>query len=146
LTKIATVLRFGFIGLGIRRFDAPAVFCAVAVGAAAMLSFLGLAPLGGGRTDLHLLVPLIAGGALGIHSVVGRFDRPISPIRSAGWAVAGAASLVFVAINPPSPRPYPDSAAGDFVAMIDAQRQPTDVILLHRSAFAYGLYTDRPSE
>ncbi|MFT4867114.1 MAG: hypothetical protein ACI8RE_003315 [Ilumatobacter sp.] len=146
LTKIATVLLFGFIGLGVRRFDPPAVFCAVAVGVAAMLSFLGLAPLGGGRTDLHLLVPLIAGGALGIHSVVGRLDRPLRPLRSAGWAVAGAASLVFVAINPPSPRPYPDNVASDFVAIIDAQRQPTDAILLHRSAFVYGLYTDRPSE
>ncbi len=70
-----------------------------------MLSFLGLAPLGGGRTDTHLLVPLLAGTALGIQSVVVNLDRFSSSLRSSSWAIAGLAAIAFVTINPPTPRP-----------------------------------------
>ena len=146
LTKVSTVLILGCILVGARRFDPPAVFCAVAVGTAAMLSFLGLAPLGGGRTDTHLLVPLLAGTALGIQSVVVNLNRFSSSLRSSSWAIAGLAAIAFVTINPPTPRPYPDNEASRFVAIIDAERQATDAILLHRSNYAYGLYTERSSK
>jgi hypothetical protein len=102
---------------------APLVLAAVAAAA-------GVAPLGGGRTDLHLLPSV----ALLLATALHRAPAP----DHAGWVFA--AGLPFLT---PGTDPYPAEDVGPLVAVVESEASADDRILVYSaSRWAYGLEAD----
>jgi hypothetical protein len=104
----------------------------VAVGLAA----LHLAPLGGGRTDIHLYVPLALLAASGL--------RP-GPEAPRGLAIAaGVAAValgVLAVVFSPGSRRYPAEDVRPLIELVEEIRADGDVVLVYPlTRYAYALY------
>lgn len=156
---VATAICGLLIAVAVFKQPVPTIVVGGPLALAGVLAFLGLAPLGGGRTDLHLIVLVIGGTMGGLHVVLSAATRrwltadgstatesaAAKSARVAPLALTGLLALNAALIDRPEPRPYPDNDSSVFVRMIDAQRSPSEAIVLHRSVYAYGLYSERPS-
>ena len=156
---IATALCGFLIIVALIKRPVPMIATGVPLGLAGGLAYLGLAPLGGGRTDLHLIVLVIAGSMAGLDlvltAVVNRWGATTETEGGGDVArkLAALAPLALTAlliinvalIDRPEPRPYPDNDARTLVAYIDDRRTPSETVVLHRSGYAYGLYSERAS-
>lgn len=154
LIAVVTMIALLLVVLGAVRRPNPGLFCLATLMLGGVLSFLGRAPLGGGRTDSHLIVPLLVGVACGLHviaeMIVTRTSR-VQPLalRSVPRFVGLAAGVVIAAVlwnvGSPDVSDYRDNDAKKLVAVIDARRESDEAVALHRSHYAFGLYTERPS-
>lgn len=106
---------------------------------AAVLGVAGVIPLGGGRTDAHL----VPAAALLVAAALDR-ARPRAP------AALGALALAVVAVavlRAPDADPYPAEDLGPLVARVEADAADDDRILVYSSArWAYALETAAPIE
>lgn len=117
---------------------APLVVAPVVVAVA--LAALQLAPLGGGRTDIHLYPSLALLVALALHVVGSRLPRP-----AAGTLVAVVAAALVLAVRPLPP--YPDEDLRPLVAAVEQRARSGDAIAVYSaSRWAYALYTSGPVE
>jgi hypothetical protein len=135
----------GAVVLALRR-PTLLVVCLGPVAALAVLAVLGLAPLGGGRTDAALYpgLALVVGALLGgsrvtrdpaVHSSAWRWLAP-------GAAAALAAVAIVVTGAPP---PYPQEDVRPLVARLAQVRADDEPVLVYPSTiWAYALYTRAP--
>lgn len=102
-------------------------------------SSLELVPLGGGRTDIHLLPVAVLLVAIAVDAAV-RWSSTAPP-GIAGVATAGLIVVVgLVAYESPD---YPAQDLRPLVAEVEAVVGPDGVIIVYPSArYAYGVYTD----
>jgi len=148
------------IAVALLKRPVPMIAVGVPLALAGGLAYFGLAPLGGGRTDLHLIVLVIAGTTGGIEVVLRsipsmsatRAERddtdPVvtRPTTMTLLALTGFLAFNAVFLDRPEPRAYPDNDVSALVEVIDQRREPSEAIVLHRSVHAYGLYSERPSQ
>lgn len=107
-----------------------------------LLSALELAPLGGGRTDTHIMVALFIMTAF---AIVEWADMLASRSVPSGLAVGvlSAAIAVPTVLSISQALPYPEQDLRTLVAELEAERSPDDhVLLYYASVWAYGIYTD----
>jgi len=107
---------------------------------AAVLGLAGAIPLGGGRTDAHLVpaVALLIGASV---DVAGARSRQ----RVTGPVLAAASIAVVALVAAPDADPYPAEDLGPLVAAAEREAQPTERILVYSSArWAYALETASP--
>jgi hypothetical protein len=109
-------------------------------------SFAHKVPIGGGRTDIYLYVPLTFMFLFAVDEVVGRTERTRARAPS---LVASGVVLLLVAVlvlRPPTPevgQPVIDDEP--LIAMINEQGAPGDLVVLDRGhQYLFALYTDRP--
>lgn len=108
-----------------------------------LLSVFELAPLGGGRTDSHLMVAIfiVVGFALDELIRLTRSILPRAPI-AADLVLTGALT-VLVLFSADYAIAYPDEDIRPLVESLEAQRAPSDGVLLYYGAvWSYGLYTE----
>jgi hypothetical protein len=148
---VAIVCAVTFAAAFVRRFD-WALIASVPLLAAAVLAWLQKAPLGGGRTDNYLLVPLLCGFIVGIDALADVASEWSARGRDGpGPAVLGAtvaAGLVGLTVaSYEAPEPYPQEDIRPLIEELEALRQEGDaVVLYYASDFAYALYADVDSE
>ena len=159
MAVLASVLCLLLISWALVQRPVPMIAVGVPIALAGGLAYLGLAPLGGGRTDLHLIVLVIAGvmGGLDValRALADRLAReepnystdPVSTRLAtlSMLALTGVLTAIVLLVDRPEPRPYPDNDASRLVQVIDDQRLPSEAVVLHRSVYAYGLYSERSS-
>jgi hypothetical protein len=134
----AVLITVGFLWLVARR---PTVALAVAVPllVAVLMAALHLAPLGGGRTDHHLLPSLVL--------AMGFALEPLHRVRPpAAVAAAGVVVTAFAVSASPS-APYPQQDIRPLAETLDARFGADDALVLHPPAeWAFGLYSEQPVE
>jgi len=109
----------------------------VAVGVG--LAVLELAPLGGGRTDVHLYPVLALVIAAGVGEGARWWGRP----AAAGVGAAVLAVAVAATVRPPPP--YPAEDVRPLVEVVEASARPGDAIAVYSATrWAYALYTSAP--
>lgn len=135
------VLAAGAVAVA-RRGPVLAVLVLGAPAAAAVLALAGVAPLGGGRTDVYLYPVLcLVVGAAG--DAAGRLLRRAAGARAAGPGARAAGGLAAAAVvaglvaAAPAPQPYPGEDVAPLVRRVDAQARAGDVVLVY-SATRWG--------
>jgi hypothetical protein len=143
LTPLPAAVSGGLLVLSgvlvVRRDPVVAVLLAGPLLLSVALAQAGIAPVGGGRTDIHLYpsLALLAGTAL--DSALGR-RRDTRP-ATALVAVLTAALV----LGGPGPGPYPPQDAAPYIALVDREGRPGDVVLVYADTrWAFALYTERP--
>lgn len=115
-----------------------AVLVVTPVAVTVVLAAARLAPLGGGRTDIHLYPSLALLLAVALHVVGARLPGP------AAAGVAGVAVGALVLGVRPSP-PYPAQDLRPLVAAVEQRAGPDDAIAVYSaSRWAYALYSGGP--
>ena len=105
------------------------------VSVSVVLAVFEIAPLGGGRTDIHLYPSLALLIALGVHLIGTRMSTV------GAWAVPTVV-LALVAATVRAAPPYPAEDLRPLVAMVEADARADDLILVYSaSRWAYALYT-----
>lgn len=106
------------------------------------------APLGGGRTDLYLLAPILVGTALGLNELLDKIAASQRPrpalVRSTNslGIMAAAVVLLFGVLRYDVPR-YPQMETRPLIDLMDEMKQPEDAVLIfYPSRFAYVIYSD----
>lgn len=120
--------------VAVARRPTPAALAVAPVVVAVAVALVGLQPLGGGRTDAHLLPALALLIALAVDALPSR-------------AVAAAAVSVALVVAAPSAAPYPEEDLGPLVAAYDAGALGDDdaPLLVYSSArWAWALETTEP--
>lgn len=116
-----------------------AVLLLTPLAASAVLAGVGVAPFGGGRTDIHLYPSLALLVALGLHQALARLRRP-----PAAWA-ATLAALVLVAVPLRAAPPYPEEDLRPLVEVVESSAGPDDAIAVYSaSRSGHALYTSAP--
>lgn len=104
--------------------------------AAIGLALLGLAPLGGGRTDIYLYPVVLYGAGLGLHEVTGWLGRW-------SWGVAGV-GLAGLLLVQPAGMPYPIEDVAPLVEIVDESASPGEAVAVYQlTRYPYALYTDQ---
>ena len=106
--------------------------------AATVLATMELAPLGGGRTDIHLYPALALLVAVAVHLTAARAPRPVG-----AGAVAVLVAVLAIGVTPAPP--YPAEDVAPLVAAVEDLARPDDGIMVYSaSRWAYALYTEHP--
>ena len=125
------------VAVAVARRPGLAVLVVTPVVVAVVLAALQLAPLGGGRTDIHLYPSLALLVTLALHVGGARLPPP------AGVGVAAALTGALVLGVRPSPYPAEDLAP--LVAVVEREAGPGDAIAVYSaSRWAYALYSTAP--
>lgn len=105
--------------------------------AALGLAVLGLAPLGGGRTDIYLYPVALFAAGLGLHQVV-------EWLGGWAWGAVGLA-LAGVLLVQPSGSEYPIEDVAPLVEFLDEAAGPGEAVAIYQlTRYPYALYTEQP--
>jgi hypothetical protein len=124
----------------VRRDPALGVLLAGPLALAGLLAVAGQAPLGGGRTDLHLYPSLAMLVAVALDTVLPAGRRTArAPALAAALAVTGLVVLT------PGPEPYFAEDVAPLIETLETSGEPDDlVVVFPPTRWAYALYTSRP--
>lgn len=115
----------------VRRSPAVAVLLLIPLAVATLLATVGLAPLGAGRTDIHLYASLAL--------LLGSAADGLFPRADLVVALGLAGGLLAVA---PPPLPYVTEDVRPLIEQLEQQRRPGDLTLVYSATRApFGLYT-----
>lgn len=129
----------GFAWLVARR-PWVALGLAVPVLVSVLMAAFHMAPLGGGRTDHHLLPSLVIAMGFALEPII-----RLGPSLAATLASGAVAAVLAASASPPPP--YPQQDLRPLSDAIDRHLGSDDTVLLLRPAeWLFGLYSDQPVE
>lgn len=132
----ALLLGASVVYVGARR-PPLAVLLVTPLAVSTALAAVQIAPLGGGRTDIHLYPSLALLVAAGVHLLSTRAPAP-------AWVAPAVVVALVAGTVRPAP-PYPEEDLRPLVALVEAEARAGDLVAVYSaSRWAYALYTSAP--